>query len=168
MNKRTRGVYFLLSAAAATLLLSSCHAREKKTVTINQSWPAASIKRLEVDEVTGDISVTAGPPGQITLIAHVRGAEVEPNAKKPYFDTGVSGDTLSIGRKEGRRRERVHISIPYLFGDDDLTVDYELRVPPSVDLEISTVTGRIATRGMSSKADYVTVTGPIDVELLVA
>ncbi|HWW61308.1 MAG TPA: hypothetical protein VN181_08070, partial [Thermoanaerobaculia bacterium] len=82
MNKRTRSVYFLLTAAAATMLLSSCHTREQKTATVNQSWPAASIKRLEVQEVTGDISVLAGPPGQITLVAHVRGGEVEPNGKK--------------------------------------------------------------------------------------
>src|SRR5215212_1988474 len=167
MNKRTRSVYFLLTATVAAMLLSSCQAREKKSVTVNQSWPAASIKRLEVDEVTGDISVQAGPPGEITLIAHVRGAEVEPNEKKSYFNTKVLGDTLSIGREQGRRRRRrhVHVNIPFFFGNDDLTVDYELRVPPTVDLEITTVTGRIATRGMSSKADCVTVTGPIDVEV---
>lgn len=162
MNNRTRSLYFVLTAAAATILLSSCTARERKSVTVNQTWPAASIKRLEVNEVTGDISVQAGPPGEITLIARVRGDEVEPNKKKAYFKTDVSGDTLSIGRERGRRS---HVNIPFLFGGDDLTVDYELRVPPTVDLEITTVTGRIATRGMSSKAECVTVTGPIDVEV---
>ncbi|HVR38078.1 MAG TPA: DUF4097 family beta strand repeat-containing protein [Thermoanaerobaculia bacterium] len=163
MNIRTRNVYFLLAASTA-LLLSSCTAGERRSVTVKQSWPAGAIQRLEVNEVTGDISVEAGPPGEITLIAHVRGHEVELNdKKKTYFDTALSGDTLSIGRERGKRRH--HVNIPFFFGGDDLQVDYELRVPPTVDLEITTVTGRIATRGMKSKADCVTVTGPIDVEM---
>jgi hypothetical protein len=158
MNSSTRRLYFLI----ASLLLASCMGGKRTEETITRQWPAAGINRIEVREVDGNLSVEAGAPGEISLIANVqaRGFERKRNAENHgYFQTVISGDTLRIGREH----EHVIVRIP-LFGRNDVTVNYALRVPPTVALDLQTVNGRIATRGVNAATDATTVNGPIDLE----
>ncbi len=158
MNSRTRRLYFLI----APLLLASCMGGRRTQETITRQWPAAGINRVEIREVDGNLSVEAGTPGEISLVANVeaRGFERKRNAENHgYFQTVISGDTLRIGREH----EHVIVRIP-LFGRNDVTVNYALRVPPTVELDLKTVNGRIATRGVNAATDATTVNGPIDLE----
>jgi len=156
MNSRNRFLYLL-----PAILLAACVARERHSVTIQRTWPVNDIQRVHVDEVNGSVSVEAGNANEISLVAHVR-AYKKPKADEEnqgYFRTRVDGDTLRIGRKE---HHRVHI-IGFNFGDDT-TVDYSLRVPPSLALELKTVNGRIATRGVDGSCQAKSVNGEINLE----
>jgi hypothetical protein len=159
MNRPNRNLYLL----PALLLSVSCIAvAERHTDTISRTWPAANIHRLELREVNGNVEITGSSADAISLVAHVRARGVAPNAAKEnkgYFESTVEGDTLTIGRREER-----HFGIPFLFSSNDVSVDYELRVPPQLELELRTVNGRIATRAIDSEMDAVTVNGPIDLE----
>jgi hypothetical protein len=158
MNNRSRRLYFL----TAPLLLAACVAGKHTQETITRQWPAAGINRIEIREVDGNLSVEAGSASEITLVANVeaRGFEAKKNAENHgYFQTVVAGDTLRIGREH----ERVVVRIPF-FGRNDVTVNYTLRVPQTVALDLRTVNGRIATRGVNAETDAVTVNGPIDLE----
>ena len=53
--------------------------------------------------------------------------------------------------------------IPF-FDSNDVRVDYELHVPPSVALELRTVNGRIETRGVDSEVEASSVNGTLDLE----
>ncbi|MGZ7078920.1 MAG: DUF4097 family beta strand repeat-containing protein, partial [Thermoanaerobaculia bacterium] len=124
--------------------------------------PAAGINRIEIREVDGNVSVEAGPASEISLVANVqaRGFEPKKNAENHgYFQTVIAGDTLRIGREH----EHMVVRIPF-FGRNDVTVNYTLRVPQTVALDLRTVNGRIATRGVNAATDATTVNGPIDLE----
>jgi len=156
MNSRNRYLYLL-----PAMLLMACVAGERREVTINRTWPADGIHRLNVNEVNGSVNVEAGTTNEITLVAHVRAYEKpQPTQENQgYFKSEVNGDTLQIGRK---RRHKVHF-IGFNFGDE-VTVDYSLRVPPQLELELRTVNGRIATHGIDGATAAKSVNGEINLE----
>ena len=158
MNSRSRRLYLLL----VPILLVSCAVGKRTQETVTRRWPAAGITRVEIREVNGSLSVEAGNPAEITLVAEVEARGFEPKKDEEnhgYFKTSISGHTLRIGREH----KRVIVRIP-LFNRNDVTVNYSLHVPPAVALDLRTVNGRIATRGIDASTDAVTVNGPIDLE----
>jgi hypothetical protein len=156
MNSRRRYLYLL-----PAMMLAACVAGERHSVTINRTWNAADIKRVHVNEVNGSVDVVAGDPNQISLTAHVRAYhKPAPNEENQgYFKTNVSGDTLDIGRTSHHRVRFIGFS----FGDDT-QVDYELKVPPALALELRTVNGRIATKGIDGATEARSVNGEINLE----
>jgi hypothetical protein len=134
----------------------------RQTVTIERKWPAAAIERLKVSEVGGNIEVQAVDTNEISLVATVRGSdlEIKPDREnKGLFETHLDGDTLRIGR-----REKNHFNF-VLFDKDEVEIDYTLRVPQSVSLDVNTVNGRIRTRGnVDGETEATTVNGTIDIE----
>jgi hypothetical protein len=164
MNSSKRAVYLLLVALAATScgrVRSHHHGHSSTSVTISRSWPAASIHELDVFEVGGKISVEAVPTTEISLVATARGdLEVKKGAENDgLFETRLDGETLHIGRKEKRRH-----GFTFLFDRNDVEIDYILRVPASVSLDLSTVNGRIVTRGTEGWTEASTVNGSLDLE----
>lgn len=164
MNRLTRGVYLLV----AILALSGCHQRETRSssasrATITRNWPAAGIDRVKVVEVSGNISVEASTSAEISLLATAKGdLDVRKGQENDgLFATTIEGGTLRIGRREGERK-RWHFD--FFRGGDDIRIDYVLKVPPTVDLSVTTVNGRINTRGVEGETKATTVNGSIDVE----
>jgi hypothetical protein len=160
MNTRTYRVYL---PAALALLTLGCAMGERRVDTITRTWPADGIRRVSVNGIDGSVDVTAGSGNEIALVAHVRTRDFEPDAKKEnkgYFVTSVDGETLTIGRQHG-----VHIHSPFFFfSSHDIEIRYELRVPPTLDLDLKTVNGRVVTRGTDGEIQATTVNGSLDVE----
>lgn len=160
MNSRRRTLYLL---AAISLLTLGCAVGERRVDTVTRSWPAAAIKRIDVHGVDGNVDVTAGTSDQVTLVAHVRTRDVSPKTNKEnkgYFESSVDGDTLVIGDQRG-----VHVRAPwFFFSNRDIEIDYELKVPSTIDLELNTVNGRVATRGTNGEIQAATVNGAVDIE----
>jgi hypothetical protein len=158
MNSRKRLIYSLL----ALLLAGGCKILgERKVVTFNKQWPAAGVHRVEVNEIDGTINVEASTTDQITMEAVVRtrvpGKQNEEN--QGFFRTELDGDTLTIGRKS-ERRWGIHLGL----GGDEYSVTYTLHVPPSVSLELTTINGKIASRGTDGEMSATTVNGVVDIE----
>lgn len=160
MNARSSRLYL---PALLALLTYGCVMGEQHVETITKSWPASGIKLVDVNGVDGSVDVTAGTGNEISLVAHVRARNFRPDPKKEnhgYFVTSLDGDTLTIGRQHG-----VRIRSPFFFfSTHDVEINYELRVPPSVDLALKTVNGRVATRGTDGGIQATTVNGSLDVE----
>ncbi len=151
----------LLAALPGILLISGCGmVMERRTAHIERHWPAAAIHHIEVMEIDGAINIEAGSDSEITMSANVRSRLAPRNEQENqgYFRTEVSGDTLIIGRRNQRRGFRF-----FSFGNDT-RVDYDLRVPASVALDLKTVNGRIATRGVDGETRAVTVNGRVNIE----
>jgi hypothetical protein len=149
MNSRGRMIYSLLALA-----LAGCYVGGERHVTrIDKSWPAAQIRRVEVREVDGTINVHAGTADTVALNARI---STFGKAKEETFHAEVSGDTLLIGRREHRVR--------FGFRWNEPRIDYDLTVPASVELKLSTVNGRIATRGIAGETAATTVNGSLDLE----
>jgi hypothetical protein len=164
MNSSKRIVYLLLVILAAT----ACGRMEHRihshaTMTITRSWPAAGIRQLDVFEVSGRISVEASPASEISLVATARG-DLEPKKgaeNEGLFQSEVEGDTLRIGRREHKHKG---FHFPFLFERNDVEIDYVLKVPATVSLDLSTVNGRIITRGTEGSTEASSVNGTLDLE----
>jgi len=158
MNSRQPIIYSL----AAILLATSCGSQmERRMVRIERQWPAQSVRRIEVREVDGTITVDAGASDQITLSATVRSRNrAKPSAdNQGFFLSQIEGDSLVIGR----RHEHTTIIFPFWNGSDT-RVDYALHVPANVEVDLHTVTGRITTHGVAGETRATTVNGVVDIE----
>lgn len=157
MNSRNRLIYSL----ASLLLVAGCGAvMERRTAHIERRWQAGTIKRIEVREVDGAINIEAGSSDEIAMDAtvHSRLAPKQGQENQGYFTTELNGDTLVIGRQNERR----HFHF-FSFGSET-RVDYELRVPASLALDLRTVNGRIATHGVDGEMRAVTVNGRVNID----
>jgi putative adhesin len=158
MNTRTRSHYLLTAATA--LLAMSCAVREKRSYTVERTFPASALQRVEIREVDGSLKVEAGSDDKITLVANIRSRELpKKGADQNYgfFTAQIEGDSLSITRVRQTRK--------VLFWDsNDLTINYSLRVPQRLALDLNTVNGRIATTGIGGATQVTTVNGPIELE----
>ena len=157
MNAKSRAFYSL----SAMLLLAGCGAvMERRISHVDRRWPATTIRHIEVREIDGAINIEAGSDSEITMDATVR-SRLAPKHEKEnlgYFTTEINGDTLTIGRRDQHRR-----FVFFRFGNDT-RVDYELRVPASIALDLHTINGRIATRGVDGEMKAVTVNGRVNIE----
>lgn len=155
------GRHYLL--AATLLVLSGCAVGEKREVTAQRRWPAAGIETVQVDGVDGNLTVESGRPDEIVLVARIRSRGIEPETRQEnsgYFQTELTGGTLRIGQK----RPRVRVRFPFA-SRPRLEVDYSLRVPETVALNLNTINGRIATRGVAGPTRMSIINGAIDAEV---
>jgi hypothetical protein len=166
MNRLSTRLYLPLLAATAVVLASGCdlhHERRsanEKRATITRNWPAAGISQVKVVEVSGSIDVQAVPGNEISLLAQARGElDVQKGKENDgLFTTEIVDGTLRIGRKVEKR------NVSFFWDRDDVEIDYTLKVPAGVSLDVSTVNGRIATRGTEGATEASTVNGTIDIE----
>jgi len=170
MNRTNRSLYLLAVAIPVVLGATACGRADghvsrgsDEQVVITHTWPAAAIRELRVFEIDGSVSVEASQTNEISLVATARGdLEIKKGVENDgLFETSLEGDTLRIGRKDHHRRG---FHIPIIFAHSDMRIDYVLKVPPTVTLDVGTVNGRILTRGMSGETEVATVNGGIDVE----
>lgn len=157
MNIRLHSIYLL----GAALLLSGCVAGERHHVTVQRQWPTAAIERLEVHGVNGDLRVEAAGSEQISMVADIKSRGIAPTSdeNRGYFETRIDGNTLRIVQK----KRRVRVGFP--FRSNNVEIDYALRVPERLALDLTTVNGRIATRGVSGETRLESVNGAIDAEV---
>jgi hypothetical protein len=132
---------------------------EQHTARFEKKWPATTVTRLNIREIDGTISVDGNSPGEVSMVAAIHARGVRPDPKKDYqgyFLTELDGGTLTI------RTPHEH-GVHFGWGRD-VRIDYELRVPPSVALELRTVNGRIETRAIAGQTAASTVNGEVDIE----
>lgn len=158
MNRRTLTVYLL----AASLLTSACAVGEKYEAVVNRDFDASAIRTVKVDGIDGSLSVKAGATNKVVLVARVKARGIAPQQDREnqgYFTSEIDGDTLRIGQSKG------HVRVRFAgLRSSRLQIDYDLIVPPTVSLDLKTVNGRIASRGVGGEAEITTVNGPIDIE----
>jgi hypothetical protein len=160
MNSRKRNLYLL----AIAIFAASCGAAgERYETTINRQWPAATVRTVELDEVNGSVTIEAGTASEITLVADVTARGVAPDKRaenEGYFTAAIDGDTLRIRRS----KRHADVSFPF-FGSEQVSVNYKLKVPSTVALDVETVNGRISSKGVAGETEVSTVNGPIEVEM---
>lgn len=166
MNRQTRSLYLPMLIVA--LVAGGCKVERRASstearATITRNWPASAIREVKVFEVDGSITVEAATTDEVSLLATAKGdLEIRKGQDNDgLFETTLEGDTLRIGRKEIKRKGW---DIGIIFGDDDVRIDYVLKVPATVSLSVSTVNGKIATRGIDGETEAATVNGTIDIE----
>jgi putative adhesin len=150
----------IVSPLLALALLSGCVPLEERTAHFEGKWPAGTVTNVKINELNGTIWVQGDSPGAITMTANVRARGKRPEPGKPYdgyLTAELEGNVLSI------RSANEHHGFHFGFGRE-ITVDYELHVPQGTALNLVTVNGRIATRGIGGETSAKTINGAVDVE----
>jgi len=151
-----------LSSALALALLAGCVPLEERTAHFENKWADPALKRLDLTEVSGTVTVVGDSPSAVTMSATVRARGIRPDPKRPYdgyMTAEIDGDTLAI-RSQGSH----HHGIIFSMGKE-VRIDYDLHVPPQMALNLVTVNGRIETRGTSGEMAAKTVNGSVHLEM---
>jgi DUF4097 and DUF4098 domain-containing protein YvlB len=166
MNRTNRSLYVLTLSAA--LVAGGCHGERRVSsrdahATITRNWPAAGVNEVKVVEVDGSITVEASATSEISLLATAKGdLEIKKGQENDgLFETTLTAGTLRIGRRDTGHKGW---NWSRIFENDDVQIDYVLKMPPTVSLAATTVNGRIATRGIDAAMNASTVNGSIDIE----
>jgi hypothetical protein len=162
MNRPTRKLYLL----AAMVVVAGCYEHKSGVshgarATITRNWPATGIALVKVIEVDGNITVEPSNGTEISLLATAKGdLRIKKGAENDgLFETTITGDTLRIGRHE----QESH-GIHFFWDMDEVQIDYVLRVPAKLSLAVTTVNGKIVTRGIDGDIKAATVNGPLEIE----
>lgn len=148
-----RAVILALAALATTACF---HTHESRT-TIEQSWPAAGVKALEVRGVNGRIEIEATAGTAVTMKAEVSVSGRDENINKgDVLDIDVVGDTISVVER-GRSRRGF-----FVFGRGGQRVDFHFGVPRNTSLDIETVNGRIVVDNVNGELELQSVNGRIE------
>jgi len=145
------------SLALLTLLLGfTAITRASVTETFKQSYPLAADGVLQLENVNGDIEITAWDKAEVALEA-VKRAKDEDALKLITLEIDAQPAKISIKTKYPKKGSRS------FFGNDNSSVRYKLLVPAGVKLDkIASVNSDISVTGVNGSVKLDTVNGKID------
>ncbi len=156
---RTQATVLLLFA----FLLGGCHVSDsvRKTVTIEQSWPAAGIETIDLRGHNGSVRINVGTDDQVSLVANARTRHRDAEERiSDFLKLEVDDGTLYIGERN-RKRKRI-VMLPFLR-PEDAAISYVVTVPRRMNLAITNVNGSMKIAGVSGKCSLRSVNGSIEV-----
>lgn len=128
----------------------------------------AAGKRLEVKGVNGDVRALAAEGNEIVVTAAKHARRSDPEEVKIEVIEHAGGVTICAVYPTPRRARRENTCEP---GDNwhsstennDVTVDFEVRVPAGVVFHGSTVNGEMSAEGLTADVEASTVNGSVRV-----
>ena len=149
----------LLMAAAATPALAQDTWSWKKAV------PAG--RAVEIKGINGDVSATAASGSDVEVVARKTGDRSDPSSVRIEVVEHAGGVTI-CAMYPNRRGERENECLPGARGrtsnhNNDVEVDFEVRVPRGVLFTGRTVNGSVRATGMTADVKASTVNGSVRV-----
>ena len=156
---------FILALAAPTL-----SAQEQQGRDFRWEGAVASGKWVKLQNINGDVEVVAATGDRVEVTAIKRGNRGDPdNVRidvKRYgtndenvFICAIWGDAVcdenGYRSQRNRRRDRDH-------DDNDTEVEFTVRVPRGVNVEVGTVNGSVDVRGVTGEVNASSVNGGVD------
>jgi hypothetical protein len=158
--QRARAVAVALAVAAAAVA-APCAAYASDAEPFTWRGTVAAGKTLEIRGVNGRIEATGVAAGQVEIDARRHGERSNPNDVKIEVVEHEGGVTVcavypDAGNtcKPGGGRMAVR--------DNDVKVDFTVKVPAGVLFKGATVNGNVRATGIASQVDINTVNGSID------
>ncbi len=164
MNAMFRRLTLLaLALGAAISLTSPAAAREaRKSRTWEHTARMSSGQTLWIHGVNGAIRAEAGTGERLEVEATISGRRDDPEQVTVRVVPDSDGLTLCAiypGRKSVCEGARYEMPVK----NNDVTVDFVVRVPAGVRLEASTVNGGIQARGLDAPVSATTVNGGCEI-----
>jgi len=164
MNAPTRRLLTLaLALGLASSLVGPADARESRR---SRTWEhAARMERgqtLWIHGVNGAIRAEAGTGDRLEVEATISGRRSDPSEVSVRVVPDSDGLTLCAiypGRKSVCDGERYEMPVK----NNDVTVDFVVRVPVGVRLEATTINGGIQARGLDAPVRATTVNGGCEI-----
>ena len=188
MNTKT----LFLSLALAVIALPAAHCRDRfDREEIKKNFPAATIKRLLVDNISGAVIIVGKPISEIRIVAK-RTIQAESDEK-----IAEAKEDVRLEFNQDRDRLEVIVQAPWRNRDGmnwrgkefygyDVQYDFEIEVPQDIILfartvnegdidvenvrgkfDLKNVNGAISAKGLAAEGSAHTVNGPVDVSFAV-
>lgn len=160
---RTR--WLTITAALATLV-SAGTALGQNDDTFRWSGVIAAGKTLEVRGVNGDIEATGAAGTTAEVVARKKGEDDDPGVVRIEVVEDAEGVLLCAvypsprGEPANTCRRR---NSGHNIENNDVEVDFTIRVPAGVLLDASTVNGDVSATGIRADTEVATVNGTVEV-----
>ncbi len=159
---------YVIALIGLSAVLPSCtrfSRPETETLNWSRSMPPGS--QLRVRGILGQVSVEASTSGQVEVeaVKHGRG-----DIRSVHVDMVADGNDVTVcaswRRTDGCRTvegPRHSFSIFRRSHNDNITVDFTVRVPPGVRVIAGTVIGSVTVRGATTDVTASSTSGTVDV-----
>jgi hypothetical protein len=108
---------------------------------------------LQVETGSGDVTVVTGPPGQVSIIGRI-------TASSGWFGGASEEDVRAIEKSPPLRQEGSSIHLDRV-SVDNVSIDYEITVPPDTRVRADTGSGNHRVRGVRGGVAVVSGSGDI-------
>jgi hypothetical protein len=165
-----------VTCLAALLLAAPVSASVRYSEQSDRTFEGKGLRVVAVENSRGDVDVVPSPDGlvHVTAIKTCRGrdrAEAEKNARDVTVTAGVQGDRCAISVHYPKHVD-IQVNLWDVLsgkGDSDdwgpnHQVRLQLQVPAVLPLEVTCVSGDIATRGMGGRQSLHSTSGDIAAE----
>lgn len=140
-------------AAALVLVLGSTGACATVHGSFQRSPRVSGPAFLEVETGSGDVTVLTGPPGQVSIVGRI-------TATSSWFGGGREEDVRAIEKSPPLRQDGNSIRLDRV-PQDNVSIDYEITVPPDTRLRSDTGSGTHRVRGVRGGLALVSGSGDI-------
>jgi hypothetical protein len=154
---------FVLALAAPALI-----AQEQPGRDFRWEGAVASGRWVKVQNINGPVEVMAASGDRVEVTAIKRGRRGDPDdVRIEVTRYGTNDENVSIcaiwgdatcdesGYRSNRRRNRDH-------DDNDIEVEFTVRLPRGVNIDVGTVNGSVDVRGVSGEVNASSVNGGVD------
>ena len=150
----------LASIASTGCDIVTADLRSEETAQWHKTYQLDPAGRVEIGNVNGKIEVepSTGNTVDVTALKKARGAS--PEAAKAALDRATITEDVSSGRV---RLETKITRSEGIFGGNNLTVEYRVRVPAGAEVKFTTVNGGIEIRGLEGRITAETTNGGVSV-----
>jgi hypothetical protein len=158
-----------LLAVTMLLLAAATAGAAELNETIDRTFDVRPGANVALSNVNGRITVEAWDQPRVHVVAHkeVRANRDDVQAVlrelRVEFQPGAGG--LTINTRYPKRNDGVASIFDWLTGDDfNAEVRYELKVPRSMNVDVTNTNGSIRLTGVNGKHELDTTNGKIEVE----
>lgn len=161
----------LATAALLSVLLPGIASGAVRREALDRSVPAAGIRELSVENVNGDVAISAGAVDTIEIHAEktARGYDPDQLLRDLRVEIRRVGDRLEITSTQPKRKR--FFGLVEIGSSGCCTVRFAIKVPANLGLsaetvngsiDISDVQGRLALETVNGSIALAGVSGPID------
>jgi len=118
---------------------------------VNETYPVAPGAEIEIDVLSGTVTIVAGSPGQVVV-------------------TGTLGDGVESLEIDGDE-DGVYIDVEYdedYHGKQQVDTDLMISVPAGAAISVETVSASISVDGVNGELDLESVSGNVDIATMPA
>ena len=148
------GSLLLFAAAAA---LAGCYSGPAVSGSFARTFTVTGPIRLELSNASGDVDITEGPAGTVSINAEVRASGFGFENPQKRLDDIVSnppveqrGDTIRVGKDFSRMR--------------NVSISYKIQVPHETEVDANVASGAEDIRGLRGPVKVRSASGTINVE----
>jgi len=150
-----------LTTAFILLISQGARARSRYEYPFSQNLKIEPGTEVIIKNVTGDIRVSQGFPGQLIIggkkvIKAPSERSAEKEAERVKVEVKREKGKIRIWVKDGRRGDRVFFGF---WRKVSSWIDFDIRIPPGTDLEVSSTSGDIRAKGVKGRITIKTTSG---------